>query len=57
MAAASVTGTGIGDSKGLQKPQNHSSCGCGYVEKKQLVKKIKKGCYLKIKDCVCNIRN
>jgi hypothetical protein len=29
MAASSVTGTGPGDSRGLQKPENHCGCGCG----------------------------
>ena len=29
MAASSVTGTGPGESHGLQKPQNHCGCGCG----------------------------
>ena len=28
MAASSVTGTGPGESMGLQKPQLHSGCGC-----------------------------
>lgn len=28
MVASSVTGVGLGDSNGKQKPQNHSSCGC-----------------------------
>lgn len=27
MVASSVTGKGQGDSKGLQKPENHCSCG------------------------------
>jgi hypothetical protein len=29
MAASSVTGTGPGESHGLQKPENHCGCGCG----------------------------
>lgn len=29
MAASSVTGTGPGESNGLQKPENHCGCGCG----------------------------
>ena len=28
MAASSVTGTGPGESHGLQKPELHSGCGC-----------------------------
>lgn len=54
MAASSVTGTGFGDSNGSQKPQNHSSCGCGHYEKNQSSKKIKKVCYIKYSTCFKN---
>lgn len=33
MAASSVTGTGPGESFGKQKPELHSSCGCGFPSK------------------------
>lgn len=29
MAASSVTGKGLGESKGLQKDENHCGCACG----------------------------
>lgn len=46
MAASSVTGTGPGESHGLQKPENHCGCGCGGGEKSPAVVPSKKrsGC-------------
>ena len=46
MAATSVTGTGIGESFGKQKPNNNASCGGGDTEEEVKKKPIKKGCYV-----------
>lgn len=48
MAASSVTGTGPGESGGLQKPQHHSGCGCGSSTTVIPAKKPeKRGCFIK----------
>ena len=39
MAATSVTGRGLGDSLGKQKPENNAGCG-KFVPPKQITKKI-----------------
>ena len=51
MVASSVTGVGLGDSNGKQKPQNHSSCGCSQVD--PVVSKNKKNncSFLKYYSC------
>lgn len=52
MAASSVTGVGLGDSNGKQKPENHSGCGCCFGEKKQETgtNSVKKGCSIRYKN-------
>jgi hypothetical protein len=49
MAATSVTGTGIGESFGKQKPNNNASCGGGDTEEEAKKKVIKNGCYVSYK--------
>lgn len=46
MAASSVTGTGLGESYGKQKPHLHSGCGCcGQTTPQPRSKPKKKGCF------------
>lgn len=49
MAATSVTGTGIGESFGKQKPKNNASCGAGDTEEETKSKVIKNGCVVSYK--------
>jgi len=49
MAATSVTGTGIGESNGKQKPGNNASCGGGDTEDVVKKKVIKNGCFVSYK--------
>jgi hypothetical protein len=46
MGASSVTGTGLGMSNGLQKPNNHCSCACSCKKDcgDEPVQKVKRGC-------------
>lgn len=47
MAASSVTGRGIGDSKGLIKPENNCGCGdCFTPKEKEKVAPSKSYCYV-----------
>jgi len=49
MAASSVTGTGLGESGGLQKHHLHSGCGCcGQPSTPSSKPKRKSGCVLRM---------
>lgn len=50
MGATSATGTGPGESHGVQKPENHCGCGCGKPEEEK-AKKKKIGCLTRVKTC------
>lgn len=53
MAASSVTGVGLGDSNGKQKPHLHSGCGCYPVNKTVSTSSSKKTykCHTKYNYC------
>jgi hypothetical protein len=60
MAASSVTGvSGPGDSKGKYKPENNCSCSCCCESNKnsEIIKKNKKGCFVKHKTTHRVIKN
>ena len=42
MGATSVTGTGLGDSNGKQRPENHITCSCGPNCEEEIEPKVRK---------------
>lgn len=59
MVAFSVTGRGQGDSKGLQKPENHCSCGaCAEKVESQnsSMPPIRKGCIVRHSTTSASVR-
>ena len=47
MGATSATGVGIGDSGGLQKPENHITCGGAKPDEEEIEAPLKRGCVIR----------